>query len=153
MKPLFIVTILILSLLGRSANAVPAGTLLISAKGACSRFSVSDKNYTCDKLLYAELPNGRFGYTFVVPGGVMTLFGGRTSQPAPERYTLIIDKIVTTFDQSGKTADLPATGTCVLYLSGDGKIFHELHCDVKGEVDRIVIDFKSDGKPVSADRF
>lgn len=135
------------------SNAQSAGTLLLSANGECSRLQVSDKNYSCDKVLYAELPNGRFGYTFVVPGGVMSLFGGQTSQPVPERYSIVIDKVVTTYDQSGQTTDLPVSGTCTLQLSSDGKIFHELHCNVKGKVDQILIDFKSNGRPVSSTRF
>lgn len=154
MKLAAFLTVIIVAILPGFAElrAQPAGTLLLTAHGSCKRFTVSSTSYACDKVLYTELPNARFGYTLTVPGGVMTLFGGKTSQPVPEQYTLVVDKIVTTFHQSNQTVDLPANGNCVLKLSADGTIFHELNCDVKGDVDRVVIKFLGDGRPVRATR-
>lgn len=149
----FAIAVFALFFTGTFPSRAERGTLMIVAHGECVRFVVSEANYACDKVLYAELPNGRLGYLFTVPGGTMALYGSKTSQPVPERYTLIVDKIATTFEGKNGGVDAPGKGTCVLNISADGKIFHALHCDVKGDVDHIVIDFLGDGRPVDAKRF
>jgi hypothetical protein len=138
---------LLLGTLAPAAAQTTKGTVLVFAKGSCTRFVVSGKSYPCQGVIYTQFPNGRIAWNVPMPEGALMLAGGRDSQIDPKRYVLQIDKI-RAGRADGSSDGYPAKGRCTANLSSDGVYLHSLSCRASNGLEDVYLEFKGDGSPV-----
>ncbi len=131
-----------------TAQEDPKPTVMVIAKGSCIRFKIGQRRYDCDGVIYMHFANGRIAWNLGLPEGALMLSGASDSQLDPTSYILMIDRMRAGRGDGSSTA-YPATGRCTARVSVDGSLLHSLSCRASNGIERVEVEFKGNGEPIS----
>lgn len=122
------------------------GAVMVFAKGACTHFVISGRNYPCTAVVYSHFKNGRTAWQVPMPDGALMLSGAQDSQLDPSKYVLQIDRL-RAGRSDGSSQPYPAKGKCIARLSGDGVYLYSLSCRATNGLENVELDFQGDASP------
>jgi hypothetical protein len=143
-----------------SAQGARAFSAVVGVDGTCTRVLVAGEPQACA----AGAQSHKSGVMFITQNGtsmvmvglkdgrVMTFIGGKDSQPSPEEYWLYLSRM--RIVSRGTETIAAVAGVCIVKMTTDGKIWHNVNCTAKGEHGtEYAVDFVSNGHPVQQRTF
>ena len=88
----------------------------------------------------------RTSFTAMTSVGSTAFSGGRSIQPGPEHYTLLLDSIIEMTGLSPDTVRDAAVGACDVVADPVRPILRQLNCTAKTDFGTLRLTFKGDGQ-------
>lgn len=128
-----------------------AGITAVFIRGKCREFNVGGVQTPCKMIVYTNYNNGRIDFSIPNATGLIGFSGNHDIQPDLRHYILVVDSVLN--ERASGTQNISANGRCMMNISPDGKIVHEVKCSVSSDIGSVTLDFIGNGQPVTIKHF